>query len=69
MERCATCILLQYCEKQKKGFMSCQDMVNLYNAGLLIPAEITKKSEFQEVIKNAQKGFYRGISRTHAKGT
>lgn len=69
MEKCATCILLQYCEKQKKGYMSCQDMVNLYNAGLLIPAEITEKSEIKEVIKNVQKGFYRYVSRTHAQGT
>lgn len=39
-ERCENCILKQYCITQRHSYESCDDMVQRYNAGLLIPPEL-----------------------------
>lgn len=40
IENHSNCPLHKYCLTQKKGYESCQDMMNRYNAGLLIPPEL-----------------------------
>ena len=40
IENHSNCPLHKYCLTQKKEYESCQDMINRYNAGLLIPPKL-----------------------------
>lgn len=45
MKRCERCPLLAYCITQKQDYETCNDMVQRYNAGLLMPPEFLLEKE------------------------
>lgn len=45
--RCEECPLINYCLTQKKDHESCEDMVQRYNNGLLIPLYNIDNSSFK----------------------